>query len=206
MPVRPDRVARALVGVSLWLLSACGPEVAPQPVQPSPAVPVVPAVSATAIAPARPTAEPTSIPLPEVDYGTPPPTQCIHAERIPAIGTPTSAAVRATRKYEVVRQILGDGGRLYLELDARRSGVIVPPGYESAPRLVLVVGHQLPKPIPDLAYDKDGLTGTLSFHRHPFSVRVPWTALYGIQEEDKTVTRWREDVPADALCEEEEEP
>lgn len=91
-----------------------------------------------------------------------------------------SAAERKAKRYEIAQEVLADGP-LYVELDARKPGVVVPPGYDKAGRLVLVIGHDLPPP-----------------------VRVPWDAVYGFQDKGDDLWRWIEDIPADVRCPESE--
>ena len=38
-------------------------------------------------------------------------------------------------------------------------------------------------PIPDLRVDSEGISGTLSFSRKPFKVRIPWDAIFALKDE-----------------------
>jgi stringent starvation protein B len=85
-----------------------------------------------------------------------------------------------------------------VNLDPRRTGVIVPAELKSSPRVVLEYGLNMPIPIPDLDIREDGISATLSFHEKPFKTWVPWTAVFAITDPEQEHGRvWKEDVPAD---------
>jgi stringent starvation protein B len=84
-----------------------------------------------------------------------------------------------------------------LHLDARRSGVVVPPNLRHEPHLVLQYGHDLPIPIPDLEVDEYGVRATLSFSRIPQLTVVPWSAVYVVVCNDGRGILFAEDVPED---------
>lgn len=202
-----SRPALVLCGVLLPVIAACGPSPAP----PSAAPPPPPAASASAAASgstSASTAEPPAAPPNKgetagVDYGAPPNARCIDRERISTPAAARKPAERKAERFALAKKVL-EGGALFVEIDGRKAGVVVPPRY-GVKRLVLVIGHNLPQPIPDLAVDAGGFSGELLFNRtRRFSVRVPWDAVYGLAGEDGRATRWIEDVPADVLCEEDE--
>ncbi|MEZ4339869.1 MAG: hypothetical protein R3B82_24880, partial [Sandaracinaceae bacterium] len=78
-------------------------------------------------------------------------------------------------KREVALALL-ERGSLFVHLDPRVEGVVVPDYLRSQPQLVLQVGLGLAVPIPDLEVDDEGVFGTLSFNRSPFYCRVPWAS------------------------------
>lgn len=84
-----------------------------------------------------------------------------------------------------------------MHLDARRSGVIVPPNLRQEAHLVLQYGHDLPIPIPDLEIDDYGVRATLSFSRLPQLTVVPWSAVYVVVCNDGRGILFAEDVPED---------
>src|SRR5438477_1203440 len=84
-----------------------------------------------------------------------------------------------------------------LHLDARRPGVVVPPGLRGEPHLVLQYGHDLPIPIPDLEVDDYGVRATLSFSRAAHRTVVPWSAVYVVVCDDGRGVLYSEDVPPD---------
>ena len=86
-------------------------------------------------------------------------------------------------------------GSVLIRLDARVAGVIVPAKHASEMDLVLRVGRKLDPPVPDLAIDDRGVSGTLQFDGQPFHCTVPWSALYGMQLEAEQI--WLEDIPKD---------
>lgn len=187
-------VRRLLVlpGALLVGAAGCGPP--PEPASP-PA-----AASSAAVAPAAPPAAPAAQGgAAKVDYGSPPRARCIPRADLPRQTSTPAIDARRAQKHEWARKGL-EAGALFVELDGRREGVVLPPGYEQAGRLVLVVGYDLPQPIPDLVVDEAGVSGQLLFKMKPFSVRVPWDAVYGLMSEDKALSRWVDDVPGDVLC------
>ncbi len=88
-------------------------------------------------------------------------------------------------------------GQVYVHLDPRREGVVVPPDLKDGPMLTLVFGRDLPIPIPDLEVDQEAVTGTLSFNRTPFWCKIPWRAIYALSTEDGRALVWPDDLPQD---------
>jgi stringent starvation protein B len=86
-------------------------------------------------------------------------------------------------------------GWVSLHLDARRSGVVVPPAFATEPHLVLQYGRNMPIPIPDLEVTDDGVSATLSFSRAPHRTHVPWSSVYVVACTDGRGILYYEDVP-----------
>ncbi|MEC7525888.1 MAG: ClpXP protease specificity-enhancing factor SspB [Myxococcota bacterium] len=99
-------------------------------------------------------------------------------------------------KKDVARALLLRGSVL-VHLDPRTRGVVVPPWLAKQPQLVLQVGLDLPVPIPDLRVDDEGVFGTLSFNRSPFTCSVPWDAVFALFGEDGMGMVWPEDLPTE---------
>jgi len=97
-------------------------------------------------------------------------------------------------KREVLTAILARGDA-FLHLDARHTGVDVPPWLKGDPNLCLQLGYDLPVPIPDLALDEDGVRATLSFRREPFLCVVPWAAIFLIVDAESRGMLWEDDAP-----------
>lgn len=97
-------------------------------------------------------------------------------------------------KKEVAEALL-EGSSLFVHLDPRRSGVLVPKWFTGQPQLVLQVGLNMAIPIPDLKVDDVGVSCTLSFSRAPFWCRLPWSAIYALVGEDGRGMVWPDDVP-----------
>lgn len=97
-------------------------------------------------------------------------------------------------KKEVALTLL-EGPSLFVHLDPRRTGVLVPKWFMGQSQLVLQVGLNMAIPIPDLKLDDTGITCTLSFNRAPFWCRLPWSAIYALVGEDGRGMVWPEDVP-----------
>ncbi len=90
-----------------------------------------------------------------------------------------------------------EGPSVYVHLDPRREGVVVPKEFRGQPQLVLQIGLNLALRIPDLDVGDEGIGCTLSFSRRPFWCFMPWTAVYGLVGEDGRGMIWPEDVPSE---------
>ena len=102
-------------------------------------------------------------------------------------------------KRDVANALL-ERGSLFLHLDPRVEGVVVPDYLRNQPQLVLQVGLSLVIPIPDLEVDEEGVFGTLSFNRAPFYCRVPWRAVFGMVGDDGMGLLWHEDFPPEVAA------
>src|SRR5688572_27119468 len=78
-------------------------------------------------------------------------------------------------KEHVCLALLGDGGNVWVCLDPKAPGVDVPIEVHENP--AIVIGLNMPVPIPDLVVDSEGISGTLSFNRQGHFCRVPWAAV-----------------------------
>jgi len=97
-------------------------------------------------------------------------------------------------KLDVARYLL-DQGSLFVHLDPRIEGVVVPQWYRSEPQLVLQIGFDMPVPIRDLQVDAEGICGTLSFNRSPFTCRVQWDAVFALAGDDGRGMVWPDSMP-----------
>lgn len=97
-------------------------------------------------------------------------------------------------KLEVARYLLRQGS-VFVHLDPRDVRVVVPQWYRSEPQLVLQIGLNMPVPIPDLRVDKEGVYGTLSFNRSPFTCRIDWDAVFALAGEDGRGMVWPDSMP-----------
>ena len=107
-------------------------------------------------------------------------------------------------KKDVARALLLRGS-VFVHLDPRITGMVVPQWLRNQPQLVLQIGLDMPIPIPDLRVDDDGVYGTLSFQRSPFTCKVPWTGIFALVGEDGRGMVWPEDLPAEIAAEVERE-
>ena len=83
---------------------------------------------------------------------------------------------------------------VFVHLDPRGAGVVVPVQFKKQPRLVLQIGLNMAVPIPDLRLDDQGLSCTLSFNRSLFHC-VPWSGIFALVGEDGRGMVWPDDVP-----------
>jgi stringent starvation protein B len=86
---------------------------------------------------------------------------------------------------------------VYVHLDPRQDAVVVPAWFKKQAQLVLQVGMNMPVPIPDLRFDDEGMSCTLSFNRAPFFCVVPWASVFAMVGEDGRGMVWPDDVPAE---------
>jgi len=84
---------------------------------------------------------------------------------------------------------------VFVHLDPRPTAAVVPASYKSQPQLVLQVGLNMHVPIPDLRFDDDGMSCTLSFNQAPFFCVIPWSAVFAMVGDDGRGMVWPEDVP-----------
>jgi stringent starvation protein B len=102
-------------------------------------------------------------------------------------------------KKEVALALL-EGSSLFVHMDPRRAGVIVPKRFLDKPQLVLQIGMNMFIPIPDLKVDDEGITCTLSFDRSPIWCRMPWSAIYALVGEDGRGMMWPNDIPPEVVA------
>lgn len=103
-------------------------------------------------------------------------------------------------KQDVARALLLSGS-MFIHLDPRVEGVMVPKWLKRQPQLVLQLGLDMAIPIPDLRVDEHGVYGTLSFNRAPFTVVVPWDAVFALWGDDGMGMVWAEDMPPEIAAE-----
>jgi len=82
-----------------------------------------------------------------------------------------------------------------VHLDPRGEQVSVPAWFKRQPQLVLQIGLNMPKPIPDLAVDESGISCTLSFSNTPHYCHLPWAAVYALIGASGRGMVWPDDVP-----------
>ena len=97
-------------------------------------------------------------------------------------------------KLDVARYLLAQGS-LFVHLDPRMDTVVVPQWYRSEPQLVLQIGFDMPVPIRDLEVDADGIYGTLSFNRSPFTCQIQWDAVFALAGDDGRGMVWPDSMP-----------
>ncbi|MEO8178500.1 MAG: ClpXP protease specificity-enhancing factor SspB [Deltaproteobacteria bacterium] len=89
---------------------------------------------------------------------------------------------------------------VFVHLDPRRPGVIVPLVFAKQPNLVLQLGLNMAISIPDLEVGDSGLSCTLSFNRRPHFCRLPWSAIYALIGQEGGGMVWPEDVPPEVVA------
>ncbi len=90
---------------------------------------------------------------------------------------------------------------VFVHLDPRGDGVVVPAWLKKQPQLVLQIGLNMAVKIPDLEVVDDAVSCTLSFSRRPHFCYVPWGSVYALVGEDGRGMVWPEDIPPEVAAE-----
>jgi stringent starvation protein B len=101
---------------------------------------------------------------------------------------------RLPPKKDVALALL-EQATVLVHLDPRGEQVQVPAWFKRQPQLVLQIGLNMPKPIPDLNVDDDGISCTLSFSNAPHYCHLPWSAVYALIGASGRGMVWPDDVP-----------
>ncbi len=102
------------------------------------------------------------------------------------------------RKKAVALELL-ERTSLFIHLDPRRAGVLVPQNFSKQPQLVLQVGLNMAIPIVDLDVGDEGISCTLSFNKRPHFCFLPWESIYALIGEGGGGMVWPEDVPPEVV-------
>jgi stringent starvation protein B len=102
------------------------------------------------------------------------------------------------RKQAVALDLL-ERTSVFVHLDPRRPGVMVPQGFLKQPQLVLQIGLNMAIQIPDLDVGEEGISCTLSFNKRPHFCTLPWSAIYALIGEQGGGMVWPEDVPPEVV-------
>lgn len=101
---------------------------------------------------------------------------------------------RLPPKKDVALALL-EQATVLVHLDPRGEQVQVPAWFKRQPQLVLQIGLNMPKPIPDLNVDDDGISCTLSFSNAPHFCQLPWSSVYALIGASGRGMVWPDDVP-----------
>jgi stringent starvation protein B len=101
---------------------------------------------------------------------------------------------RLPPKKDVALALL-EQATVLVHLDPRGDQVSVPAWFKKQPQLVLQIGLNMPKPIPDLTVDDDGISCTLSFSNTPHYCHLPWVSVYALIGASGRGMVWPDDVP-----------
>lgn len=101
---------------------------------------------------------------------------------------------RLPPKKDVALALL-EQATVLVHLDPRGDQVLVPPWFKRQPQLVLQIGLNMPKPIPDLNVDDEGISCTLSFSNTPHYCKLPWASVYALIGASGRGMVWPDDVP-----------
>jgi len=97
-------------------------------------------------------------------------------------------------KKDVVLALL-ERATVFIHVDPRRQGCVVPMNFKQQPKLVLQIGLNMAVSIPDLRVDDTGISCTLSFGGRGFWCSMPWSCVYGMVADDGRSMVWPDDLP-----------
>ncbi len=86
---------------------------------------------------------------------------------------------------QIFAMLVADCHIVAVIFDPRDVGVEVPDQFKAGKQLTLNYGWNLPTKIPDMKWDAEALTATLSFGGVPFPCRVPWKSVIAMQGDEK---------------------
>jgi stringent starvation protein B len=112
-------------------------------------------------------------------------------------------ASKLPKKKDVALALL-EQASVFIHLDPRREGVLVPAGFKKQAQLVLQIGLNLLVKIPDLEVDDEGISCTLSFNRRPHYCHMPWPSVYALVDESGRGMVWPDDVPPEVVAQQRE--
>jgi hypothetical protein len=103
-------------------------------------------------------------------------------------------ATQVPSKKEVALKFLEESV-ISIFLNPRAKESRVPEQFKKLPQLRLDVGLNMAVNIPDLNFDDEGFSCTLSFNRTPFWCSVPWKQVFAIMGDEDRAVVWPDDVP-----------
>lgn len=112
----------------------------------------------------------------------------------------TPGMTEVPSKREFALSLLEECPSVFVHLDARREGVVVPSQFQKQAQLILQVGYRMPVPIPDLEVDEAGIRCTLSFGGRARFCRMPWSAVFALIGENRRALVWPQDVPPEVVA------
>ena len=99
-------------------------------------------------------------------------------------------------KRKAFEHLLSVHHSIYIHVDTRRDGVVLPKALLNRPQVALQIGlHLRPTPVAGLDIDNSGWKATLSFNQTPFLCTIPWSAVYFIVSETGIGYHWPDATP-----------
>jgi hypothetical protein len=105
---------------------------------------------------------------------------------------------RKYSKIEVLNELLRVESSVFVHVDTRLDGVVLPQPLLGRPQVALQLGHNMTIPVRDLTMDPHEWSATLSFDRTPFFCTIPWSAVYLIVGDSGEGASWPDDIPFEA--------
>ena len=86
------------------------------------------------------------------------------------------------------------GDHVFVHLDARRDGVIVPAHLQETANLKLKLSYGFQG---EISQDESAVSAFLKFNGQYQQCVLPWNAIWGLTNEDEETCLWTEDLPAE---------
>ena len=96
-------------------------------------------------------------------------------------------------KLEVFNVLLMQGS-VFVHFDARHV-TSIPEHLQGKEQVVFQFGLDMAVPIPDMIYNEQGVSGTLSFQGKPMWVSVPWDTTFAVVGESAKGFVWHSEMP-----------
>ena len=109
------------------------------------------------------------------------------------------------RKSDALIELLKTHQSVYVHIDSRFAGVVLPKEFMGRPQVALQLGSNLIIPMQDFSMNALGWSVVLSFTRTAFRCQVPWGAVYLIVGDSGIGASWPNDTPTEAVVRRTEE-
>lgn len=100
-------------------------------------------------------------------------------------------------KNDALLELLATHYSVFVHVDTRKPGVIVPDKLKGQPQVAFQLGLDLkPTPVRHLRVEDEGWSATMTFNRRQFDCFVPWEAVWAIIGEETGIgAHWPADIP-----------
>ena len=105
---------------------------------------------------------------------------------------------RLLKKDEALMELMSVFSSVFVHVDTRKPGVVVPKELLGQPQVVFELGLNMPNPIRGLKVDDAGWSAVLSFGSQSFRCSIPWASVYLIVGNTGIGSEWPKDKPKEA--------
>lgn len=104
-------------------------------------------------------------------------------------------------RADIFKALILRNDSVFVHMMPKWPGAVVPAKLKTKKQIVLQLGYDMPVPIPDLLFNDNGLSATLTFGGKPFKVSVPWESIYAMVGSDAKGVVFKDSCPPDVLKE-----